>query len=166
MSTRKPGPVLRRLLRAPGRLYDWHLGWLLGNRFLRLTHLGRRSGRTYRTMLEVIGTRPDGPDIEVIVIAGLGSSADWYRNIQAHEALEVAIGRRRFRPAHRVLDPAEATAVLADYERRNRWIAPIVHRVLTWLIGWPYDGTGQARQRLVAQLPVVAFRPTPRTPQD
>jgi deazaflavin-dependent oxidoreductase (nitroreductase family) len=150
--------VLLRLLRAPARLYDWHVGWLLGNSFLRVTHLGRRSGRIYRTMLEVIGTGPDG---EVIVIAGLGPTADWYRNIQAHEALEVAINRRRFRPSHRVLDAAEAAAVLADYERRNRWIAPIVHRVLSWLIGWHYDGTDEARRRLVVQLPVVAFRPAP-----
>jgi len=32
-------------------------------------------------MLEVIGTGP-APG-EVIVIAGLGRSADWYRNVQA-----------------------------------------------------------------------------------
>lgn len=148
--------MLRRLLRAPARLYDWRLGWLLGNRFLRLTHVGRRSGRRYQTMLEVIGTSPDG---DVMVIAGLGSTADWYRNLQAGEAIEVAINRRRFHPTHRTLDPSEAGAVLADYERRNRWIAPIVHRVLSWLIGWRYDGGDEARRRLVEQLPVVAFRP-------
>jgi hypothetical protein len=73
--------------------------------------------------------------------------------------LEVAIGRRRFRPAHRVLDPEEAATVLADYERRNRWITPIVRRVLSWLVGWTYDGTDDARRRLVEQLPVVALWP-------
>jgi hypothetical protein len=31
----RPGPIVRRLLRAPGLLYDWHAGWLLGHRFLR-----------------------------------------------------------------------------------------------------------------------------------
>lgn len=53
--SRKPGSTLAKLLRAPARLYDWHAGWILGRRFLRLTHVDRRSGRHYHTMLEVIG---------------------------------------------------------------------------------------------------------------
>ncbi len=157
MSGRRPGPVLRRLLRAPARLYDWNLGWLLGHRFVRLTHIGRRSGRRYQTMLEVIGNGLDQG--EVIVIAGLGRSADWYRNVQAQPAAEIAIGRRRFRPTYRVLDESEAIATLADYERRNRLVTPAVRRVLSWLVGWKYDGSEDSRRRLVSQLPVIAFRP-------
>jgi deazaflavin-dependent oxidoreductase (nitroreductase family) len=153
------GPVARRLLRAPGTLYDWDLGWLLGHRFLRLTHVGRRSGRRYQTMLEVIGAGP--AQGEICVIAGLGKSADWYQNIQAQPALLVAFGRRRFVPAHRVLDEPEAIAVLAGYERRNRVAAPVVRRVLSWLVGWNYDGSDNARRQLVHELPVVAFRPAP-----
>jgi deazaflavin-dependent oxidoreductase (nitroreductase family) len=153
----RPGPALRWLLRAPAVLYDWHAGWLLGHRFLRLTHRGRRSGRRYRTMLEVVGTgRVPG---EVVVMAGLGPSADWYRNLQAGRGVEVAIGRRRFRPAHRVLDRPEAAAALAGYERRNRLVAPLVRLVLSRLVGWRYDGSDTARWRLAGQLPLVAFRP-------
>jgi deazaflavin-dependent oxidoreductase (nitroreductase family) len=153
----RPGPTVRRLLRAPGLLYDWRAGWLLGHRFLRLTHLGRRSGRRYRTMLEVVGSGP-APG-EVVVVAGLGLSADWFRNLQAGCGVEVAIGRRRFRPRHRVLGSREAVGVLADYERRNRWVAPLVRRVLSWLVGWRYDGSDGARRRLAGQLPLVALRP-------
>lgn len=156
-SEHRPGPIARRLLRAPARLYDWNAGWLLGRRFLRLTHIGRRSGRPYRTMLEVIGTG-SAPG-EVIVIAGLGRSADWYRNVQAQPAAEVAIVRHRFRPAHRVLELSEAAQVLADYERHNRWATPVVRRVLSWLVGWGYDGSEDARWRLARELPIVAFRP-------
>lgn len=156
-SDHRPGPIARRLLRAPARLYDWKAGWLLGHRFLRVIHIGRRSGRSYRTVLEVIGPGP-APG-EVIVIAGLGRSADWYRNVQARPAVEVAIGRRRFRPLHRVLEQSEAVAALAGYERRNRWAAPMVRRVLSWLVGWGYDGSDDARLRLVRELPLVAFRP-------
>ncbi len=81
MTVRRPGPIVRRLLRSPALLYDCNVGWLLGHRFLRLTHTGRQSGRHYQTMLEVLGTGP--APREVIVIAGLGRSADWYRNVQA-----------------------------------------------------------------------------------
>ena len=30
-------------LRAPVYLYRWRLGWLLGKRFVLLTHIGRRT---------------------------------------------------------------------------------------------------------------------------
>ena len=157
MINRTPRAAAIKLLRAPTHLYDWHAGWILGRRFLRLTHIGRRSGRRYQTMLEVIGeNRATG---EVIVIAGLGRSANWYRNLQTHGATEVAIGRERFTPRHRQLSQSEASTILADYERRNRLITPIVRRVLSWLVGWRYDGTDTARRQLVTELPVIGLRP-------
>lgn len=157
MAAHELNPVVRRLLRAPGRLYDWDMGWLLGRRFLRLTHVGRRSGRVYRTVVEVVGENPATG--EVFALSGFGRSADWFRNLQAGPALEVKVGRDHFRPAHRVLDEDEAAAVLAAYEQRNRAVAPVVRRVLSWLVGWRYDGSDPARRRLMQELPVVAFRP-------
>lgn len=156
MTDHRPGRILRHVLRAPAHLYDLHAGWLLDGRFLRLTHLGRRSGRRYRTMLEVIGTAAGG---EVIVMAGLGASADWFRNIQARPAVEVAIGRRRFRPLHRVLGEDEAVAVLAAYERRERRFTWLERPVISWLVGWSYDGTNADERRLVRERPLVGFRP-------
>jgi deazaflavin-dependent oxidoreductase (nitroreductase family) len=157
MISHAPGATTIKLLRAPTHLYDWHAGWILGRRFLRLTHIGRRSGRLYQTMLEVIGENPASR--EVIVIAGLGRSANWYRNLQAHDAIEVAIGRQRFKPNHRELSEPEAVTVLAQYELRNRLIAPIIRRVLSRLVGWRYDGTEPARRQLVTELPVIGLRP-------
>jgi deazaflavin-dependent oxidoreductase (nitroreductase family) len=161
MTGRTPGPSTIKLLRAPTRLYDWHAGWILGRRFLRLTHIGRRSERHYQTILEVIGE--NRTTREVIVIAGLGRSANWYRNLKAHDAVEVAISNERFAPAHRELSESEATSVLAEYERRNRLITPIIRRVLSRLIGWRYDGTDTARRELVTQLPVIGLRPAARS---
>jgi deazaflavin-dependent oxidoreductase (nitroreductase family) len=155
MSRYRPGPVTRRILRAPSLLYRWHAGWLLGRRFLLLTHVGRRSGRRYQTVLEVLGTRPESN--EIVVLAALGRSAQWYRNLRANGSVEVAMGARRFRAAYRELDEPEAAAVLADYERRNRWATPVVRRVLSRLVGWTYDGSDEARHRLVRELPLVAL---------
>lgn len=157
MNPHTPGPLARRLLRAPALLYDHQAGWLLGHRFVRLTHTGRRTGRAHQTMLEVLGTRPHG---QVVVIAGLGRSADWYRNVQAHPQVEVALAGRRFPATAHTLDEAAAVAVLGDYERRNRWLTPVVHAVVGWLIGWRYDGGPHARWRLVRECPVVALTPT------
>jgi deazaflavin-dependent oxidoreductase (nitroreductase family) len=150
---------MKRLLRAPARLYDWHLGWLLGRRFLRLTHVGRRSGRRYQTVLEVVGENPRTG--ELIVVAGFGRSAGWYRNIRAGGAREVAVGRERFVPVHRLLEEAEAEAVLAAYERRNRLAVPLIRVVLSRLVGWRYDGSESARRALVRELPMVGLRPGP-----
>lgn len=153
--------LVRALFRAPARLYERNLGWVLGRRFLCLTHTGRRSGRRYRTVLEVVGTGAG----EVMVVAGLGRSADWYRNLAAAPAIEVAVGRRKFAPAHRVLGETEAAEVIAAYEHRNRWVRPVVHRLLSKLVGWRYDGSEPARRRLVGQLPIVAFRPASDAPR-
>ncbi len=117
MIRRTPGPTLVKLLRVPAHLYDWQLGWIVGHRFLRLTHVGHRSGRHYQTMLEVIGRNPTSR--EGIGIAGLGRSANWYRNLLANDAIEVAIGRKRFTPVHRQVSESDAASVLADYERTN-----------------------------------------------
>ena len=148
---------MRVVFRLPVYLYRWHGGWLLGHRFLLLIHRGRRTGRRHETVLEVMRYR--GPAREAVVMSGFGHAANWLRNIEAQPALEVVVGRKRFVPVHRILGEDEAAEVLGDYERRNRLVAPIVRRVLSRLVGWTYDGTDEARHRLVRDIPVIAFRP-------
>ena len=87
--------------------------------------------------------------------AGLGRSSQWYRNLQVHEGIEVAIARERFAPVHRELPISEAEVVLSAYEQRNRFLAPVAHQALSWLVGWRYDGTQAARQRVVGELPLI-----------
>ena len=108
-------------------------------------------------MLEVIGEDRDRH--ELFVMVGLGRSAQWYRNVVTGGAVEVAISRERFRPAYRELESVEAAAVLGDYEERNRVVTAIVRVVLSRLVGWHYDGSPPARQRLVLERPILALRP-------
>ncbi|MGH9171039.1 MAG: nitroreductase family deazaflavin-dependent oxidoreductase [Acidimicrobiales bacterium] len=150
-------PLLRRIAHAPTALYRWHLGWLLGHRFILLVHAGRRTGLERRTVLEVV--RYDATTGEVVVMSGFGRKSDWYRNIQAHPARAVVVGRRSFAPMHRDLTPDEAVEAFADYERRNRVAAPVIRWVLSRLVGWRYTSTEESRQRLVAELPLVLFAP-------
>ena len=166
---RAPGPAtvppgsstlprwLKRALGAPNFLYEHGGGRLLGHRFLQLTHVGRRSGRTFRTVLEVI--RYDPKTGEATVLSGFGPQADWLRNLQAAGAAEVSFGAGRRRAAYRLLSLEEAERALAEYERRNWLVVPVVRRVLSRLVGWRYDGSDAARRRAVEQLPMVAFRP-------
>jgi deazaflavin-dependent oxidoreductase (nitroreductase family) len=138
-------------------LYAARAGWLLGHRFLLLEHRGRRTHRRYRTVLEVVAWHAAA--CEAVVLSGFGPTAQWYRNVLAGQAIEVQIARQRFAPSVRVLDPDEAVAVLADYERRNRLAGPLVRAVLSKLAGFRYDGSEAARRRLVQTLPLVAFHP-------
>lgn len=72
-------------------------------------HAGRRSGPQYRTVLGVVGLTGE----EVIVIAGLGRSSDWFRNLRASSSAYVEVGKVGFATEYRVLGPAEAAAVVA-----------------------------------------------------
>jgi hypothetical protein len=95
------------------------------------------------------------------VVNGFGPDCDWVRNIEAKPGEEVVVGSQRFSAVHRFLGEEEAVQVIKDYERRNRWIAPVVRAGFSWLLGWPYQGSESDRQRLVGQLPLIAFRPAP-----
>jgi deazaflavin-dependent oxidoreductase (nitroreductase family) len=157
---RQPAPpsgVLRALLGLPVRLYHAHLGVLLGHRFILLVHTGRKTGLHRETVLEVV--KYDPVTRESVTAAGWGRRTGWLHNVEAGLAHEVRTGRQRFAPAYRILPPDEAERIFADYERRNRFIAPVIRVVLSRLLGWRYDGTPAARRRAVEQLSLVGFRP-------
>jgi len=151
----RPGPtgVLRLVLRLPVYLYRLGLGRLLGHRFLLLTHRGRKSGRTYETVLEVVRYEPSTR--ETIAVSGRGEKSDWFRNISAHPAPEVRTGSERYAPEQRFLTPEEVYAEIADYERRHPWAV----RVVPPLLGFDLDGSEAARRSFASSLRMVAFRP-------
>ena len=153
----KKKEMLWYLFRAPVYLYRWRLGWLFGHRLLLLTHIGRRTGLRRETVLEVVEYRKAGP--EVVVANGFGPDSDWLRNIEARPGEEVTVGSQHFVASHRFLGEDEAMRVIQGYEHRNRFIAPIVRRGFSWLLGWQYRGGESDRRRLVGQLPLIAFRP-------
>jgi deazaflavin-dependent oxidoreductase (nitroreductase family) len=155
-------PWLRRVYAAPNLVYDRGAGWLFGHRFLRVEHVGRRSGRTYRTVLEVV--RYDPISGEAVVMAGYGRGADWFRNVRAAGQARVEFGHGPRPATVRLLDDDAAVEALAGYEQRNRFMAPLVRATLSRLVGWRYDGSPDARRRLVEERPLVAFRPAVAEP--
>lgn len=153
---RKKG-ILWYLFRAPIYVYRARLGWLFGKRLLLLSHTGRRSRLRRHTVLEVVEYRKQGP--EVVVANGFGPNSDWVRNIQSRPDEEVTVGSRHFAASHRFLGKEEAFDVIRSYERRNRFIAPIVRAGFSWVLGWKYHANENDRRRLVSQIPLLAFRP-------
>jgi deazaflavin-dependent oxidoreductase (nitroreductase family) len=157
MSERFPvrGPV-RWLLRLPIWLYRLRLGWLLGDHFLLLTHTGRRSGRRYQTVLEVVWH--DRADDTYVVPSGWGERSDWLRNLEQAPVTTITVGaRRRIVRAER-LPIAEAEHFLRDYARRH----PFRFRELARLLaGLRADDPAATAARLARRVPLVALRPHP-----
>ena len=149
--------TLRPILDAPIYLYHGRLGWLLGRRFLLLTHVGRRTGRIHQTVLEVMEYRDESA--EAVVMSGFGKQSNWLKNIEANQQAKILIGSDCFAANYRLLGEDEAACVVAGYMRKNRFMAPVIRWVLNKLVGWQYGDSQIDRRRLVAQLPLVAFRP-------
>ena len=151
----KPRGLLWLMFKLPVYIYRLRLSWLLGHRFLLLTHKGRKTGKIRHTVLEVI--RYDQNTGECIVVAAYGENADWYRNIQANPAIELRIGRDRYAPTQRFLTHDEVYTEFSDYEHRH----PFAARNLPKLLGFKYDGES-GRQALAASFRMVSFCPKDR----
>jgi deazaflavin-dependent oxidoreductase (nitroreductase family) len=137
--TTQPGRLALLVFRLPLPLYRAGWGWLfLGRTFLVLTHVGRRSGQPHATAAMVLAE--DRRTGEVVICSVWGPHTDWIRNLRAHPALRVQVGRTSFVPQHRFLTDEEAFAVGADFRRRHPWDGPALPGRSTpspwlWLIG-------------------------------
>lgn len=147
----KPSGLFRWVLYAPTWLYRGHLGFLMGNRFIMIEHLGRKSGNLYRTVLEVVGRYPDKD--EWMVASGTGPKADWYRNLQAGTLQAVWVGSKRSDASVRFLDAEEAGSVFHDYETAHPKTAS---KLMKWM-GVSYDGTEDGRVEMMRGIPIVSF---------
>lgn len=153
----RPSPFLARLFGVPAWLYRAGLGWILGRRFLALTHRGRTSGRTYRTVLEVISY--DEATGESVVVSAYGTKADWYRNIEAEPALRVQTGRLDYAPGQRFLDVEERARTARRFCDEHPLEAKLMPRVLTSIDAAVPDDRDVGPEAMLAALPMVALRP-------
>jgi deazaflavin-dependent oxidoreductase (nitroreductase family) len=136
----KPTPpkgIRRLLFRAPILLYRLHLGWVLGHRFVLLTHTGRVSGQRRQVVLEVV--EYDSAEDTLYVASGFGARAQWYRNIQARPRVTVQIGQRSTPAVATPLPPTQSGTALVEYMRRHRYLA----RRLMRFCGYEVDGSDE-----------------------
>ncbi len=145
-------PVGRILFRAPVWLYRLGMGWILGSRFLLLTHRGRRSGTLHNTVIEVI--KYDPATDTYYVISGFGRRADWFRNICKNPRVTITVGRHRFSAVAHILPSEEAQEILEDFIHRH----PLETRLILPLFGYRTLSTSQSRKHFVEKYPVVAFK--------
>jgi len=155
-NTQRPSPptgVKRRFLRAPITLYRWHLGGLLGHRFLLLEHVGRRSGKTRQVVLEVVD-HDDASD-SWVVAAGYGTASDWYRNLTAHPRARVQVGRRGYEVEADFLGAEEGGDLMAYYGS----VHPRIGVRLCKTMGFEVDGSPDDFREAGRHIHFVRLRP-------
>lgn len=150
---RQPGRLALAFMRLPRPLYHRGLGRLLGHTFLLITHRGRTTGQPRETVAMALAY--DARTREVVVCSAWGPSTEWIRNLRAHPALEIEIGREKFVPEQRFLTEDEAVAVAVGFRDRH----PRRLRLFSRILGWGDLATEAAVRELVRGRPFVAFRP-------
>jgi deazaflavin-dependent oxidoreductase (nitroreductase family) len=149
----RPGRLALAAFRLPLPLYRRGWGWLLGDTFLLLVHAGRKTGKPYSTVAMVLSYDPRTH--EAVICSAWGKDSDWIRNLQAHPALKVQIGRKVFTPDQRFLSADENIAVLAGFQRRH----PYRSRLLAAVLGWGDLRCYSAAREFVSSRPFVALWP-------
>ena len=159
-------------MRMPLRAYRHDAGWLLGHTFVDFVHVGRRTGRPHEAVAMVL--HRDRRSGEVVFCAAWGPDTDWYRNLRAHPAALVRLGRSSFEPEQRILDDDEACDVLEAFAAQHPYRLWLIARVL----GQPHlrnlgrshragdsnrdgdcSGDREAVREFVRTHPFVALRP-------
>ncbi len=148
----KPPAFMLPFMKMPLILYGMGLGRLLGRRFMLITHVGRRSGKVYRSVLAVL--RFDEQTHEILAVSPWTTS-NWYRNIQATPALEIETAGIRYAPSQRSLSPEEIAAGFIEFRRQH----PIFSRMVARIPGWKIDSTYAELLELARTLRGVAFAP-------
>jgi deazaflavin-dependent oxidoreductase (nitroreductase family) len=152
MASTNPPAFMIPFFKMPLILYRLGLGWVLGKRFMLLTHVGRKSGKVYRSVLAVLCF--DEKTQEIMAVSPWNSS-NWYRNIQSAPAIEVETGRVKYAPAQRSLTAEEIAAALIEFREKY----PIFSRMVARIPGWKIDSTYDEFLALARTLRGVAFQP-------
>lgn len=150
---RQPGRLALVFMRMPRPLY--HRGWgrLLGHTFLLITHQGRKTGKRRETVAMALTYKPETR--EVVVCSAWGPNTEWMRNLRAHPALEIQIGRETYVPEQRFLSEDEAIAVAVEFRDRHPWRL----RLFAAILGWGDLRSDAAVTELIRSRPFVSFRP-------
>lgn len=137
----------RWIVRAPIPLFRAGLGWVFGGRLMLIEHIGRTSGEPRYVVVEVIERETNA----IRVASGHGPKAQWFRNLSAHPAARLWVGRAKAVPAvARILPDEDAAAVLARYARVHPDAWEHLKAAMDVLAGGD------------ASVPVIEFTPPPR----
>lgn len=143
-----PKGFKRLVVRAPIYMYRARLGFLMGSRFLLLEHLGRKSGETRRTVLEVVLNQDDA----VYVASGWGASAQWLKNIRANPNVRFQLGSKGYAGAAEELAKEQAREVMGRYAANH---PKALDKLSHFMLENPGDTAEQQAAAVASEIPIV-----------
>ena len=147
-----PKGLMKWLFKLPNFLYSIGAGTLLGSRFIQITHIGRKSGKVYNTVVEVVKHDPRAQ--KVWVVSGYKEKSDWLKNVLHHPQIEVNFRGRKSNANAVRLDGESASQILLNYAHQH----PFAMRELAKFMGFQIDGSDRDIKELASQLPVIEIQ--------
>jgi deazaflavin-dependent oxidoreductase (nitroreductase family) len=152
----RAGRFLGRFLRTPGVLdrkgTRWMLQALSPATVIVLVHRGRKSGRLYRTPIEILHN--DDERGEIVVSPMWGRRSDWYRNVVAGGLVEVHVRGEEQQVEWRELDEDERRAAIDAYREAH----PLYSRLILRTLGRVNRFEGDPEEALLRELPMLGLR--------
>ena len=144
-----PRGIEKALFKLPNFFYSMGLGSIMGSRFVQLSHIGRRSGRIYKTVVEVVDYDPD--QRRLYIASGFRQKSDWYKNIQKTPQIEVNFHGKQYKAVAKELNQADSECVLLNYTHDH----PLAMKELARFMGYEIDGSDQDVRLLAGELPLI-----------
>ncbi len=147
--------VLGRTLRMPSALdrkgTRWMLQVLSPAPVIVLVHRGRKSGRLYKTPVEILVD--DSERSELVVSPMWGRDSDWYRNVVAGGLVEAHVRGEERRVEWRELDEAERRAAIKAYREAHPFYSRMILRMLVRVNRFE----GEPEEAVVRELPMLGL---------
>jgi deazaflavin-dependent oxidoreductase (nitroreductase family) len=155
LTRKKPTGILRALLRAPIWLYRWNLGWIMGRRFLLLTHTGRKSGLNRQSVIEVVSY--DKVTGLYYVAAAWRDRSDWYRNIRHNPTVSVQVRNHSFQARAEQISTQEGEARLWEYAQKH---PTAFSELVTVMLGERLPPDKETCRKVAESVPLISLTPT------
>jgi deazaflavin-dependent oxidoreductase (nitroreductase family) len=148
--------MLGRTLRMPGALdrkgTRWMLQALSPAPVIVIVHRGRKSGKVYKTPVEILF---EDKQLDEIVISPMwGKNSDWYRNVVAGGLVEVHVRGEERQVEWRELDEGERRSAIKAYRDAHPRYSRIILRSLARANGFE----GDPEEAVMRELPMLGLR--------
>lgn len=144
-----PRGIEKALFKLPNFFYNIGLGSIMGHRFVQLAHVGRKSGRVHKTVVEVVDY--DADHRRIYIASGFRQKSDWYKNILKTPQIEINFRGKLHEAVANELNQAEAEGVLLNYAHQH----PLAMKELARFMGYEIDGSDGDVRLLAAELPLI-----------
>ena len=135
--------------RMPIYFYKIGLGGLFKERFLLLTHIGRKSGLPRKAVLEVV----DKDQENYYIVSGFGEKSQWFKNVMQAPQVNIHVGQKKMSALAERLPVDKGFEVLENYAKAH----PKALKELSRLMGVSYDGSKKDLEKMANILPVLAL---------